>query len=54
MNITDVKEVDTLRDHKTVNEILHSGKWILLNVANGTYPEDGMAYILFTVGRVLE
>lgn len=54
MDIKDVKQVDTLRDVTKVNKLLDSGKWILLNVANGTYPEDGMAYVIFTVGRVAE
>lgn len=54
MNIIDVKEVSILRDVHEVNNLLSTNKWILLDVASGTYPEDGMAYQLFTVGRILD
>ena len=54
MDIMDVKEVSVLNDSRKVNQMLESGQWVLLNVANGTYAEDGAAYCLFTLGRVAE
>lgn len=54
MDITEIKEVEQLKDTYEVNKLLHSGKWVLLNVASGNYPEDGMAYTVFTLGRVAD